>query len=168
VLAIRGALIYWREGLQEHLVFVDVDGNARKIDASPSDAARVAADLCAGRSGEFVQAESNSRTWTWVAGGIGVAAIVSGIILGQSASSDFDTLNSRYPTGMVDAAGADLRDSGQTKQTAANVLIGVGAASAVAAVFLYWYEGRSPESARAQLSPLLDRGFAGAQLRVGF
>ena len=56
---------------------------------------------------------------------VAVVALGTGIVLGASAHSDFDTLDKRYPDhGITDPNDFDLRDSARTKQTTANVMFG--------------------------------------------
>ena len=165
-----GAFVVWREGTRVHLSFVDDEGNTREVETDIIDAARTAPDLRAGRVGTFVKGDAvrPRRVWTWVAGGIAVGALATGVVLGLSANSDFDTLKQRYPTGDIDPKDIDLRDSAQTKQTTANVLVGVGAAAAIGTALLYWYEGKPPESEWAQIAPVVTPSFAGAQVRIAF
>ena len=97
------------------------------------------------------------RLWTWVAAGIAVAAGAALIGTGVSAKQD----NNRF----LDSGRTDLgaADSGEKKMVATNALIGVAGAAAIAAVVLFFVEGRQPrpESNRAQLTPQLGPGVAG-------
>jgi PEGA domain-containing protein len=169
LLSLRGALVFWNEGHVTHLAFVDKDGNARETIAGSAGATATAADLVAGRRGDLVADEERpQRVWTWVVGGVAVAALAGGLLLGMSADSDFDSLKTRYPNRVLDGPGIDLRDSASTKQTVGNVLVDVAIVSTAATVVLYWYEGRSVATERASITPFGGPQFAGAQLRMRF
>jgi len=165
------ALVYWMQSGRVQLAYVDANGNARFLACAREEAAKRALELREGRAGEFVKGEVERprRLWTWVASGVAVGALAIGVGLGLSAHSDFDDLNRRFPTGAVtDPAALETRDGASSKQTAANVLVSLGAVAALGAGFLYWYEGRSAEAARAHLAPVVAPSYAGAEWRLRF
>lgn len=105
-----------------------------------------------GTSGAATQ--RGGRLWTWVMGGAAVAVLGVGVGLGVAASGD----HSDWEQEKTDPARWDeLKSSGQTKATAANVMFGVGGALAAGAVVLFFLEGRSPERAASatRVVPLL-------------
>ena len=164
-----GTLVWWPVGPQMHLVFVDLDGNARWIECAPSKVATYAAGLRDGTAGEFVKSDfaPRRRVWTWVAAGVGGTALVAGVVLGISAHSDFNSLNDKYPNGGIPANEANTRDGGANKQLAANVLFGVAGAAAVTSALLYYYEGKHVD-AKYAVTPIVGPQFAGAQWQVRF
>jgi hypothetical protein len=94
-----------------------------------------------GASGVSVSAQPASgphRVWTWVAGGVGVAAITAGVIEGLSERSTQSQLGP-LRTG---AANQSIVNSAQSKATVANVLYGVGGVAVAAATVLFFFEGK--------------------------
>jgi predicted ribosomally synthesized peptide with SipW-like signal peptide len=84
------------------------------------------------------------RIWTWVATGIGGAALIGGgtfAYLASKAKSDFDA------EPWADNAN-DLKSTVQSRSLTANILFGTGAAAMVVAVILFFTEGgpAEPES----------------------
>jgi hypothetical protein len=76
------------------------------------------------------------RLWTWVAAGVGAAALIGGGTFGYLASeakSDFD----REP--WADKA-AELKDTVESRSLTANILYGAGGAVMVAALVLFFTE----------------------------
>jgi hypothetical protein len=72
--------------------------------------------------------------WGWIAGGSGLAVMLSGLPLSLMAMSDQDSMDAyqyRPPTEDNKAAFADLKASMHTKEVAAGVLYGVGGAAVV-------------------------------------
>src|SRR5206468_2808746 len=111
--------------------------------------------------GGFEARPGRRRLWTWVTAGGAVAALTAAIVLGSSAQSDYDGLKQKYPNGLIsDPRDRSVPDSIDSTALGANVLYGVGAASALAAVLLYHYEGMTraeterTEEPRAHIRPL--------------
>jgi PEGA domain len=120
----------------------------------------------AGTSGVAPRRGGRRRLWTWVMGGAAVAVLGVGVGLGVAASGD----HSDWEQEEIDPARWDeLKSSGQTKATAANVMFGVGGALAAGAVVLFFLEGRSPErdASATWVVPLLGRA-AGLGLSGSF
>ena len=165
---LNAVLVFWTERARVHLALVDAHGKVRENEVSPSDVMIAAVDLPSRPATEImVGAQRSPRVWTWVVGGVAVGALATGIVLGLSANSDFDDLSRRFPDGNLPTSATGERDTAQTRQTTANVLVSVGAAAAIGTAVLYWYEGRVP-SERAQLTPVIGPTFAGAQVRFAF
>jgi hypothetical protein len=163
-------VVYWVGGGLVHLGVVDAMGNERHASCAPADAISSAIALREGRIGEFVKSEDapGPRIWTWVAGGVAVAALAAAIGFGLSAEADRDTLDRRYPDGAItDPTDLSLRDDARGKALTADVLFGVAGAAAVTSIVLFYYEGR-PHSERAQLVPAMGPRFAGAQWTLRF
>lgn len=93
----------------------------------------------------------SGRVWTWVAAGVGAAALIGGGTFGYLASeakSDFD--NEPW----ADKA-AELKDTIESRSLTANILFGVGGAAMVAAVVLFFTEpgaGNPPEDQKDPFS----------------
>jgi serine/threonine-protein kinase len=81
------------------------------------------------------------RLIAYTAGGIGVAGLATGTVLGLVAkkkeSQSADHCRKDDPTACTDPIGVDLRNSGHRYATAANIAFGVGAAGLVTGVVLY-------------------------------
>ena len=119
-----------------------------------------------GSSGAATHRGGRRRLWTWVVGGAAVAVLAVGVGLGVAASGD----HSDWEQEQTDPARWDeLKSSGQTKATAANVMFGVGGALVAGAVVLFFLEGRNPERAASatRVVPLLGRA-AGLGLSGSF
>ncbi len=119
-----------------------------------------------GEAGTSGAATQRGRLWTWVVGGAAVAVLGVGVGLGVAASGD----HSDWEQEQTDPARWDeLKSSGQTKATAANVMFGVGGALVAGAVVLFFLEGRSPERdvSATRVVPLLGRA-AGLGLSGSF
>jgi tetratricopeptide (TPR) repeat protein len=78
------------------------------------------------------------KLWTWIAGGVAVAAAGAGAYYGMKAQQASDDLRSgSYVQPKVDA----LQQDAKTAQRNANVLYGVAGAAAAAGVTLFFIEG---------------------------
>ena len=105
--------------------------------------------------------KKTNRTWTWVAAGVGAAAMVSagtcGILAGQ-AEDDF-----KQATWADEAA--EYKDQAETRALAANVMYGIGGAALLTAVVLFFVEPDSSPEAQTQLSMTPVPGGMGASWR---
>ncbi len=92
--------------------------------------------------------KKTKRIWTWVAAGVGAAAMASagtcGILAGQ-AEDDFKQ------AAWADEA-AEYKDQAETRALAANVMYGIGGAALLTAVVLFFVEPDSSPEAQTQLS----------------
>jgi hypothetical protein len=77
------------------------------------------------------------RTWAYVAGGVGVAGLVTFAIGGLMAKGTYDDLNNACQGGPCPASKQGEIDSGKTQQTVANVGLGVGIVGVVAGATLF-------------------------------
>jgi hypothetical protein len=82
---------------------------------------------------------SNSplRTWAYVAGGVGVAGLVTFAVGGLMARSTYNDLNGACNGGPCPADKSGEISSGKTQQTIANVGVGVGIAGVAAGATLF-------------------------------
>lgn len=99
------------------------------------------------------------RLWTWIAAGGALATLGVGIGLGVAARSNHGEWEDEL--GQDRQRWEELRDAGQRKALAANVLFGAAGAMAVAAAVLFFVEGRSGDPARGTdvgLAPLSGPG----------
>ncbi len=91
------------------------------------------------------------RLWTWIlAGGAGVTLVTS-MGLGLAALADHNSWETQIsaPPPHDSESMENLKDAGQSKQLAANLLLGIGGALTVAAVVAYILE--RPEHKRARI-----------------
>jgi hypothetical protein len=86
--------------------------------------------------------EQQPRLWTWVAFGIGGAAIVGAAITGSMAASHAGDLDKACDGGECPEEEWDNLDQTRALATATNVMIGVAAAGVAAGVALYFIEPR--------------------------
>jgi hypothetical protein len=116
-----------------------------------------------------------SKLWTLVAAGACVAFSIAGAALWASSDASYDELESNYPTlaAARDSAAIDsLKSSIEAKDAGAVAMFSLAGASAVAAVALFFLEGRAARQPRdrrdsraTQLVPLLQGDGAGLLLR---
>ncbi len=96
------------------------------------------------------------RTWTYVAGGVGVAGIATFALFGAMAHSSYDDLQTACGSGPCPASKADEISSGKTKQTIANVGLAFGIAGLAAGTTLFVIslkKGAPSSSAAVLVSP---------------
>jgi hypothetical protein len=82
------------------------------------------------------------RTWSYVAGGVGIAGFATFAIFGAMTSSKYSSLQSACPGGRCPAGKQGDVDSGKTDQTVANVGLGVGIVGLVAGGTLFFLSTR--------------------------
>ncbi len=140
-----------REGHVERTLPVEIaDGTERQLDVWLAAVSREAP-------------APRRRRWTWVAGGLGLAALGAGVALGVAARSDHRRWEELRVAGLDPVAWEDLRSAGQRKQLAANLLRASGGVLAATGVVLFVLEGRRGRGAVRKLE-LATRG---AGLAVG-
>ncbi len=105
------------------------------------------------------------RVWTWVAAGIGGAALIGGGVFGglaAQAKGEFDDEEWAGPA-------ADLGDTVDSRAMTANILFGVGGAALVAAVVLFFVEdsGSAP-AAEPRSSLKVEPGLLGVRATIRF
>ncbi len=84
--------------------------------------------------------EAPRRVFTWIAGGVGLAALATGAALAALADADHDEWEQVRQERKDQQRWADLRQAGEDKALAANILFGMGGAAAAAAVALFFLE----------------------------
>jgi hypothetical protein len=87
-------------------------------------------------------ASARGRVWTWVALGVGAAAGIGAGITGGLASAKAGDLESSCPDKVCAEEDRETLDSARTLATVTDVLIGVAAVGAAAAVVLFFVEPR--------------------------
>jgi len=118
------------------------------------------------RGGGGPSTDSPSRVWTWVAGGVGVAAAVGAGITGGLTLSRASDIKDRCDGNDCPMSLKDEADAARNLGTVANVLTGVAAAGIVAGVVLFFLEPglhREEPVATVGLAPLP----GGAAMAVG-
>ncbi|MRG96537.1 tetratricopeptide repeat protein [Polyangium spumosum] len=113
------------------------------------------------------------RTAAFIAGGVGIAALGVGAVMGGLATSDVGEADPLCPAKKCSAAGFALVEGAQTKALASTIGFGVGAAALGAGVVLFLVS-RSPakepgaEAARAWLVPSFGPHGGGASILGSF
>lgn len=87
------------------------------------------------------------RVWTWVVGGVGVAALGSALATGVASQLDYNDLSGKCMTNVCDPSLQNKLNSGKHLAIATDVLWPVGVAAVAVGVVLFFVEGRH---ARAQ------------------
>jgi hypothetical protein len=150
-----------REGYQPFSAFVAVAaGSLVQV------AARLEAVAAGGRpSGGDTAAPARRRgyTWTWVVAGTSAALLITGAITGGLALSKADKAGPAGPSQNKNAA-----DSARTLAVVSDVTIGVGAAAAVAATILFFYERGRARASNAAVVPLVGPSTAGLGASIDF
>jgi hypothetical protein len=96
------------------------------------------------------------RTWAYVAGGVGVAGLLTFTIAGVMARSTYDDLNGACHGGPCSPDKDGEISSGKTQQTLANVGLGIGIAGVAAGATLFVLsmpKGNGPSSAALVVGP---------------
>lgn len=101
------------------------------------------------------------RTWSYVAGGVGVAGLAAFTVFGLMAKSTYDDLNGACNGGPCPASKADEVNSGKTQQTVANVSLAVGLVGVAAGATLFVLS--MPKSAPAGSAVVVGPGWAGVR-----
>lgn len=138
---------------------VELDSNAPAAGGPPPDAGP--AD-----QGGSVSTDSSTwdkRTWAYVAGGIGVAGIVTFGVFGALNNSKHGKLEDECSGGVCPKSLESDRDSGKTYQTVANVGLVVGIVGLGTGTALYLMSGDSTEK-KASKQPRKSR----VQVGVGY
>jgi hypothetical protein len=142
-----------REGLVERTVPIEIaDGAERQL------------EIWLPSPGRPVAPSARRRRWTWIVGGAAVVALGAGVGMGIAANATHRLWEEQL--GVDRAEWEELRTSGQRKQLAANILLGVGGALAAASVALFVLEGR--EQARPVRKLQISARGAGLELRGSF
>ena len=84
--------------------------------------------------------ERHGRLWTWVAGGVAVAAAGAGVWYGMQAQDASDKLV-KAPQPLPPGEAQKLYDEAKSKSKTANILYGVAGAAGAAGVTLFFLEG---------------------------
>jgi hypothetical protein len=112
------------------------------------------------------------RLWTWVVGGVGLAALAAAVGTGAASQNLYNDLQSKCPDGRCDPARVSGAQSqiarGHRLSLATDVLWPVGAAAVAAAVALFFLEGRHAPRRHARLSPFIAPSAGGLALAHDF
>ena len=168
---VQNVMLYWTADGKVQIAQVDRVGNVRIASTTRAEAPQTAVALAEGRIGELFKAEipHGKRVWTWVAGGVAVATLVTGVLYGLAYESDLDDLNRKCPQGAcTDPRLLAQRDDAKNEGLVADVMFGAAGAAAIATAILWYYEGRPLISERAELRPVVGPKFAGAQVELRF
>jgi hypothetical protein len=97
--------------------------------------------VAAGIERDSALAVSSTRLASYIVAGVGVAALITGIVLGVSANADAaQAANKTNTVSVAQAAAASANGKG----VAANVLFGAGGASVVGGVVLFFFSMPEP------------------------
>jgi hypothetical protein len=107
-----------------------------------------------------------SRTWMYVAGGVGAAGLTTGIIAGLVALGKKGTIEDNCPERVCNAEGREAVDAGQSAALVSTIGFGVGVAGAGAAVALFMLSRPAPSHETARVQPILAASENGASVGV--
>ncbi|HEX9100985.1 MAG TPA: tetratricopeptide repeat protein [Polyangia bacterium] len=113
------------------------------------------------------------RLYTWIVGGVGVAALAAALGTGVASQLDYNDLSSKCTGNACDpamVANAQSKiNSGKKLALATDVLWPIGAAAVVAGVVLFFVEGRHASKERARLIlPLVGPSLGGLAVAHDF
>jgi hypothetical protein len=112
--------------------------------------------------------EGDRRIWTWVAFGVGGAALVSGGVLGGVVLSKSSDLKSECNDDICpESRWSDLEKT-RSLATATDVLLGVGAAALVAGTVLFFVEPGSEDEQEVAVTPSVTASGFGLNLEGRF
>lgn len=101
---------------------------------------------------DYTDTSKRKRLWTWVALGVAGAAAVTAGVTGGLALSEADKAQTKDD---------EAADSARTLALVSDITLGVAVAGAVAAVVLFFVEGRSAERPKSALIPVIGPGTVG-------
>jgi hypothetical protein len=105
-------------------------------------------------------------TWGWVVAGVGGALLAGGAVTGSMALSLNEDLTKKCPDGVCEPGHQDEIDRLESLGYATDILLSVGAATAVAGVILLlFYEG---DEGDLSIGPVVGAGFSGAVVQGRF
>jgi hypothetical protein len=97
---------------------------------------------------ELDTGSTSMRTWAYVAGGVGVAGLITFGVFGALNNSKHGKLEDECPGGVCPKELEDDADTGRTYQTIANVGLGVGIVGIAAGTVLFLLSGSEEKTAR--------------------
>jgi hypothetical protein len=106
-------------------------------------------------------ASSGRKTWGYVAGGVGIAGLMTGAIAGFVALGDKSTVNANCPNHLCNAQGESALDAGKTSSLVSTIALPVGVAGIGAAGILLLIAAPKSTSARTT-APTLRPSVAGS------
>jgi len=107
-----------------------------------------------------------SRTWMYVAGGIGAAGLTTGIIAGLVALGKKGTIEDNCPERACNAEGREAVDAGQSAALVSTIGFTIGIAGAGATVALFMLSRPAPKHDTAGLLPTFAAAGDGAAVGV--
>jgi hypothetical protein len=116
--------------------------------ASPPPKANAPADA------PEAEAAAATRTWMYIAGGVGVAGLTTGVVAGIVALSNKGTIEDNCPERLCNAEGRDAVDTGQSAALVSSIGFAVGLAGAGATVALFLLSRSDAHQDRASSSGL--------------
>jgi hypothetical protein len=90
-----------------------------------------------------------------IVGGVGVASVVTGAILGLSAKSTYDDSSEHCKDNHCNSTGVELRESASGKATASTVAFSIGAAAMAVGITLWTLSPSEPSKNAHRPMPLV-------------
>jgi len=172
----------------EHVVTAEIDGKVlwtRRFTLNVRDRAKIEVPWPLGKSEPTVteteapeppaavepreQAKGSSKTLVYVAGGIGIAGLTTGLIAGAVALGKKGDIEDHCPNRQCTSEGHDDVDSGQSAALVSSIGFGVGIAGAATAVALLLFTRSDPprgDKVSRTLYPIVAAGDRGAGVGV--
>jgi hypothetical protein len=148
-----------------HLVSAEIDGKRvweRTVTLEPGDHARLDVELAPPpldasqrldaqpSLGKAEHAADERRTWLYVAGGVGIAGLTTGLVSGVLAYSRTGTVDSNCPESSCNAKGRAALDTARGEARVSTVAFSLGVVGTAAAVLLLLLD---PTTARSSKNP---------------
>jgi hypothetical protein len=119
------------------------------------------------RAAPTAHAAQRASTWTYAAGGIGVAGIVVGSVTGALVLAKRDSVSTHCPEHRCDPQGLDELGSARTLATVSTVAFVAGAIGLASATVLFVWRSASPASASASMHLSVGSVSSGAGAALG-
>jgi hypothetical protein len=103
--------------------------------------------------------EGGKRVWTWVALGVGAAALIGGGVTGGLAMGREKDLLADCPDNRCPSSLEGEADTIKTMNLTADILYGVGAAAVIAGIVLFFVEPKGKAEADVTVAPAVGDGF---------
>jgi tetratricopeptide (TPR) repeat protein len=100
-------------------------------------------------------APPRKRVWTWVVGGIGVAALAAALGTGVASQLDYNDLSNKCMANVCSPSEQHNLDNGKKLALATDVLWPIGAAAVATSVVLFFVEGRQAKTHASRILPLV-------------
>ena len=138
----------------------------------PATTATTATTAAATRTSAAAPAPHRKRLYTWIVGGVGVAALAAALGTGVASQLSYNDLSSKCSGNVCNPAtvpnAQSKIDSGKKLALATDILVPVGAAAVATGVVLFFVEGRHKREHASLVVPLVGPSLGGVAFAHDF